>query len=263
MQYYIYKITNKINGKIYIGQHKVPLIKENFRRYMGKGIAIQEAIKKYGKENFDKEILEYIDDDEKHELVSIREKFWIKEFNCMSPNGYNISPGGEGRCTRESAIKGIETKRKNGTLYKSEATRQKMSNAAKGKVKSEIHKQHLSEHHHLRTLHKVQFEHDGHVEETYDSIKTLAIKYNFKSSIELKRASEYGKFKNGILVLDLIKPEIKERQKMIQFGLFQDPIKNDIVSYYTLRSRKSNNASKNEIYKNLDIYNCFIKYNNE
>ena len=46
MQYYIYKITNKINGKIYIGQHKVPLIKENFRRYMGKGIAIQEAIKK-------------------------------------------------------------------------------------------------------------------------------------------------------------------------------------------------------------------------
>ena len=50
---------------------------------------------------------------------------------------------------------------------------------------------------------------------------------------------------------------------MIQFGLFQDPIKNDIVSYYTLRNRKSNNASKNEIYKNLNIYNCLIKYNNE
>lgn len=47
MQYYIYKITNKLNGKIYIGQHLVPKYHETFRRYMGSGIAITEAYEKY------------------------------------------------------------------------------------------------------------------------------------------------------------------------------------------------------------------------
>lgn len=230
---------------------------------MGKGIAIREAIKKYGKENFDKEILEYIDDDEKHELVSERERFWIKEYNCITPNGYNISPGGEGGCTSESAMKGAKTRYIHGTNKCPLERRIKISNANKGKLKSELHKKHLSEHHHLRTLHKIQFENDGHIEETYDSIKILAIKYNFKSAMILRRASEYGKFKNGILILDLIKPETIERQKMIKYGLFLDPIKNDIIPYYTLRNRKSNNARKDNNYKNLDIFSCFVKYINE
>lgn len=259
MQYYIYKITNKINGKIYIGQHKVPLIKENFRRYMGKGIAIQKAIKKYGKENFDKEILEYIDDDEKHELVSEREKFWIKEFNCMSPNGYNISPGGEGGCTSEIAKKIVETRRHNGSLAWTDEHKLKMSKTMKGKPKSELHKQHLSEHHRLRTLHKVQFENDGHIEETFDSVKTLAIKYNIKTEMILRRASENDRFCNGIKIIDLINQNAKIYRQMIKTGLFLDPVKQDIVPYYTLRNRKSNNAKNNEIYRNLDIYSCYIK----
>ena len=157
MQYYIYKITNKLNGKIYIGQHLVPKYHETFRRYMGSGIAITEAYEKYGKENFDKEIIEYIDDDEKHEHVSEREKYWIAYYNCMTPNGYNISPGGEGGCTSESGKKGAETRKRNGTDKRTPEQRLKISNAVKGKPKSELHKQHLSEHHRLRTLHKVQF----------------------------------------------------------------------------------------------------------
>ena len=68
MQYYIYKITNKINGKSYVGQHKV-YPGEAFNRYMGKGIAIRLAIQKYVKENFTKAILEEIDDHEKHEIT--------------------------------------------------------------------------------------------------------------------------------------------------------------------------------------------------
>lgn len=132
MQYYIYKITNLINGKMYVGQHKVPEKEEAFRRYMGKGIAIKGAIKKYGKENFSKEIIEYIDDDEKHLKVSEREIYWIAELDTMYPKGYNLSPGGEGGCTKEAAEKVIATKKKNGTNKLSEETRRKISEAKMG-----------------------------------------------------------------------------------------------------------------------------------
>ena len=50
----IYKTTNLINGKIYIGQDL-----ENNPNYFGSGLIFKKAILKYGKNNFKKEILEY------------------------------------------------------------------------------------------------------------------------------------------------------------------------------------------------------------
>ena len=85
----IYKTTNLINCKIYIGQDS-----KNNPKYLGSGIALNNAIKKYGKENFKKEILEHCvnkkDMDEK-------EKHWITELNARDKNvGYNITKGGDG-----------------------------------------------------------------------------------------------------------------------------------------------------------------------
>ena len=88
--YYIYKITNKINGKIYVGRHKT-YKNESFDKYWGSGKLIKQAIKKYGIENFTKEIIEECSKDN----VAEREMFWIDKLNARDGN-YNLSAGGPG-----------------------------------------------------------------------------------------------------------------------------------------------------------------------
>jgi group I intron endonuclease len=84
----IYKTTNNLNGKIYIGQDK-----NNNSSYYGSGKKLQRAIKKYGKENFKKEILEECVD-ESH--MNEREVYWISFYNSQDRKiGYNISEGGK------------------------------------------------------------------------------------------------------------------------------------------------------------------------
>ncbi|GJQ43874.1 MAG: hypothetical protein JETCAE03_33720 [Ignavibacteriaceae bacterium] len=85
----IYKIINTINKKIYIGKDA-----KNWKNYYGSGKLINLAICKYGKKNFKKEIVEDNINDKK--LLCEREKYWIKKLNSQSPNGYNITEGGDG-----------------------------------------------------------------------------------------------------------------------------------------------------------------------
>ena len=85
----IYKTTNLINNKIYIGKDK-----HNNLKYLGSGTAIKLAIKKYGKNNFIKEIIEECFDDN---ILNEREKYWINKFNSTNRKiGYNVAYGGEG-----------------------------------------------------------------------------------------------------------------------------------------------------------------------
>lgn len=89
----IYITTNKINNKKYIGKQ----FNENKKGYLGSGVALKAAIKKYGKENFTKEILiSGIND--KNDLSQL-EKEYIKNYKAQESNEYyNIAPGGDGGC---------------------------------------------------------------------------------------------------------------------------------------------------------------------
>ena len=253
-KYCIYKITNNLNGKIYIGQHKLRK-KEAPREYMGKGIAIQEAYKKYGRANFKKEIIEYIYDNEKHEKVSEREIFWIKKLNSKYPNGYNISDGGEGGCTKESARKGAATRKSNGYTH-SEETKRKISEAHKGIKFTKEHKKHLSEHHHSIKEWTILFE-DGHKEKYEGSLCTLCDKYNTNFNT-LIRHSKKEEFVNGIMLTDLDFDAYACNKKYVhkyENKKCLDPIKNDICTYKALRTRIFRNK---EIYKEINIENCII-----
>lgn len=88
-QFYIYKTINLVDGKQYIGKH----IGEINDAYLGSGLNIKAAIKKYGKENFKKEIL-YIAKNE--EDMNEKEKYYIKKYNSLyDANGYNMTFGGK------------------------------------------------------------------------------------------------------------------------------------------------------------------------
>jgi group I intron endonuclease len=105
----IYKTTNLINGKIYIGQHM-----KNNSEYLGSGKALKCAIKKYGKENFVRETLEECE----FELLNERETYWIIKYNSNNKRiGYNMTASG-----RVS----------NFGKFHSDATKLKMSEAKKG-----------------------------------------------------------------------------------------------------------------------------------
>jgi len=82
----VYKTTNLINYKFYVGQDK-----NNNPKYLGSGLILNLAIKKYGSENFRKDILEYCSS---REELNTREKFWIKLTRAREL-GYNITEGGQ------------------------------------------------------------------------------------------------------------------------------------------------------------------------
>ena len=88
----IYKITNLVNGKIYVGQTQRD-VEQRFKEHMRADSLIGKAICKYGLKNFKCEILEECDTIEE---LNEREIFWIKELNCKVPNGYNLTDGGHG-----------------------------------------------------------------------------------------------------------------------------------------------------------------------
>ena len=90
MYYLIYKTTNKINGKYYIGMHKTDDLDDG---YLGSGSYFRNALKKYGRENFEREILEYCNSNEEMLLAETR---YVTEDVVNDKSSYNLTLGGFG-----------------------------------------------------------------------------------------------------------------------------------------------------------------------
>lgn len=85
----IYKITNLVNNKIYIGKDTT-----SDPNYFGSGLIISRSLKKYGMENFIKEIIDETDD---YNVLSKKEIYWISYYKSTDRKiGYNIATGGDG-----------------------------------------------------------------------------------------------------------------------------------------------------------------------
>lgn len=132
---YIYKTTNLLNGKIYIGQKK----SEKFlnEKYLGSGARFRSALKSYGKENF---VVEIIDTAESSEELDKKEIYWIEKYDARNPDiGYNLSIGG-GTTTGVAAW----NKGMSGVRHHSQETRNKISQSHKGHPTSESTRKKMS-----------------------------------------------------------------------------------------------------------------------
>lgn len=87
----IYKTTNLVNGKIYIGK---ACGRNATNNYLGSGLLIKRAINRYGKERFKRVIVDVC---ESRKDQNNKEAFWIKFYNAQNKCiGYNIADGGQG-----------------------------------------------------------------------------------------------------------------------------------------------------------------------
>lgn len=106
--HFIYKTTNLLSGRYYIGMHSTNNLDDG---YLGSGNRLRLAVRKHGKENFSREILEFCESREElrireSEIVTLNE---ISKVECM-----NLAVGGEGgKATAEFASKWLKEQWKN------------------------------------------------------------------------------------------------------------------------------------------------------
>lgn len=114
MYHTIYKTTNLVNGKFYYGVHSTENLNDG---YLGSGNKLKNAIKKYGKNNFKKEIIAVFDD---RKEALLKEKEIVNELLVYSEICYNLTEGGgappiQEKTPRSNFLKGEERTEKQKT----------------------------------------------------------------------------------------------------------------------------------------------------
>lgn len=119
MFFIVYKTVNLINGKYYIGVHKTD---NKFDAYLGSGVALNAAIKKYGRDNFKRDIIAELDS---YEAAFELEKELVTIETINDPMCYNMTTGGVGSWAH------IDFTGDKNPMRKSPETRSKVSESLK------------------------------------------------------------------------------------------------------------------------------------
>jgi group I intron endonuclease len=174
--YEVYKITNKLNNKIYIGITSqgagVRYYKHLSDALHGSPFPIHNALRKYGKENFTLEIIELC---ETSEILKEREKYWIAFYNSTNREiGYNMTEGGNGTFGRLHSEETKEKIRQKALGRKaSEETKRKLSQIYKQNY-SEAHRKAVAESNAKRTKAILMFDRQNNLIKEYPSLKLAA-----------------------------------------------------------------------------------------
>lgn len=125
----IYLITNKVDGKKYVGQTQFKL-ERRWKRHISDSLVsnkrvsrtlLHSAIRKYGPDNF---LVEILEDNIVKEFLNNREIYWIAKLNTLVPNGYNLTKGGD-----SNPMDNEFSKNKHDNSMKSLEVRKKISNS--------------------------------------------------------------------------------------------------------------------------------------
>lgn len=224
----IYKGTNKVNGKVYIGLTvrtlKIRLMEHKYKSTVNPNY-LYRAIRKYGWDSFDWEV---IDTANSHEELNEKEKYWIS-FHCSNNNkyGYNETAGGDG-------ILGYSH---------SEETRQKMSASRKG------HRGYMKGKRHTEvTKKKISEATKGKNNPMYGTKGELSPNYGKKHTEETKKlmsqnSPKGSQSKNAKLT--------EEKVKRIK-GLLQEGItKAEIARRFNVSRATIINISKEKVWKHV------------
>ena len=248
---FVYLTTNLINNKQYVGEHSTNDMNCNTtRNYIGGGIMLKNAIKKYSKKNFKREILENFQS--KKEAFDNQEKYIIL-YNTLNPNGYNISPkGGENI--------------KNGV---SEDTKKKISNSLSGENHPNFGKPSYNKNKKMsiESIEKMSKSHKGHIpwnkgkKYSEERKKEMSILMSGENNPNFgKHCSEETKIKIGNANKNrVVSNETKEKQRISHMKHkcseeTKEKLRNKIVSEET-----KNNMSKSRMGKKRGKYKIKIK----
>jgi group I intron endonuclease len=102
----VYVITNKVNGRQYVGQ-TIRSVEERWKQHCASNsncVLLRRAIKKYGKVRFTVKVLMQCDS---LKQMNRKEMYYIRLFKSLSPNGYNLTSGGDsgGYQSKETRLK--------------------------------------------------------------------------------------------------------------------------------------------------------------
>lgn len=138
----IYKITNVVNGRVYVGQTVMSLARRWSQHSTSKkNSPMYNAFRKYGAENF---TIEVICSALGPDHLNYLEQYFIKKYNSLVPNGYNLTTGGDSAFSRSKHTKKLQSEAMKGHTV-SQETRDKIAATLTGRVGNRLGATHTAE----------------------------------------------------------------------------------------------------------------------